>query len=86
MVTKVTVMGVDSGRGPWPSWIFIHDTDIVDRGLIVLFFGIILLFSFFFRCPPYPLKIFLPTLLVTVSEIFRIFTISRWQEEIFALH
>jgi len=26
------------GRGAVPSWVFIHDTDIVDRGLIVLFF------------------------------------------------
>jgi len=33
-------MGVDS-RG---AWIFIHGTDIVERGLIVLFFGLL---SFF---------------------------------------
>jgi len=34
-------MGVGSGgRGPWPSWIFIQGTDIVDRGLIVLFFDL----------------------------------------------
>jgi len=43
-------MGVGSGR-QWvrapPPWIFIHDTDIVDRGLKVLFFG---LFSVFPLC------------------------------------
>jgi len=35
-------MGVDSegGRNPLDPWIFIHETDIVDRGLIVLFFGL----------------------------------------------
>jgi len=40
-------MGVGSGvpGGSWSLWIFIHGTDIVDRGLIVLFFGI------FFRWP-----------------------------------
>jgi len=27
-------------RWPYSPWIFIHDTNIVDRGLIVLFFGI----------------------------------------------
>jgi len=32
-------------EGPWPSWIFVHGTDIVDRGLIVLFFGIFPLLS-----------------------------------------
>jgi len=44
-------------RGPWlenpggawpPPWIFKHDTNIVDRGLRVLFFGLFLLFSVFF--------------------------------------
>jgi len=39
------------GRGPWPSWIFIHGTDMVDRGLIVLFFGLFLLFSVFLLLP-----------------------------------
>jgi len=29
---------------PWPSWIFIHGTNIVDRGLKVLFFVLFLLF------------------------------------------
>jgi len=40
-----------------PSWIFIHSTDIVDRGLIVLFFGL------FFAFPH--LEIFLAKPLVT---------------------
>jgi len=41
-------MGVGSGGVP-PPRTFIHDTNIVDRGLKVLFFGIFLLFfrSFF---------------------------------------
>jgi len=39
-----------------PPWIFIHSTDIVDRGLTVLFFGL-------FSVVPYPPGIFLPTLL-----------------------
>jgi len=59
----IRVMGVDSGGqgGPCPAWIFIHGTDIVDRGLNVLFFGLfsavspgrglIMLFSIFFRSP-----------------------------------
>jgi len=34
-------MGVGSGgKGAWPLWIFIHSTNIVDRGLKVLFFGL----------------------------------------------
>jgi len=49
-------MGVASGgRGTTPIWIFIHDihgTDIVDRGLIVLFFGLFCNFSVFFPSPP----------------------------------
>jgi len=33
-------MGVGiGGQGSWP-WIFIHGKDIVDRGLMVLFFGL----------------------------------------------
>jgi len=33
-------MGVGSG-GPWPPWVFIHDTDKVDGGFMVLFFGLV---------------------------------------------
>jgi len=52
---------------PWASatkvgvapWIFIHDKDIVDRGLIVLFFGL-------FSVAPI-LEIFLPTPLTPAS-------------------
>jgi len=32
------------GRDPPPSWIFKHGTNIVNRGLKVLFFGLFLLF------------------------------------------
>jgi len=36
-----------------PPWIFIHGTDIVDRGLIVLFFSLFLLFfGHFFPLTP----------------------------------
>jgi len=31
-----------AGRGRGPSWVFIRGTDIADRGLIVLFFGLFL--------------------------------------------
>jgi len=37
-------MGV--GKGPGPPWIFKHCTNIVNKGLKVLFFGL------FFRCHP----------------------------------
>jgi len=47
-------MGVGSGkqesRGPF--WIFIHNTDIVDRGLKVLFFSLCLLFCGLFSVGP----------------------------------
>jgi len=32
---------MDVDREAVPPWIFIHGTDIVDRGLIVLFFGLV---------------------------------------------
>jgi len=40
-------MGVATGgrRAVPPTWIFIHGTDIVNKGYIVLIFGL------FFRCP-----------------------------------
>jgi len=44
-------MGVGNGgwgEGAWPSWIFKHSTNIVDRGLNVVFFALFLLFSAFF--------------------------------------
>jgi len=65
-----------AAAGPWPSWIFIHGTDLVDRFLIVLFFGLfsvatplppgrglIVLFFAIFRSffRCLPLEIFLPT-------------------------
>jgi len=46
-------MGVGSGgRGPWPPWIFKRDTNIVDRGLKVLFFGLFCFISVFFFIAP----------------------------------
>jgi len=38
--------------GPWPPWIFKHGTNIVDRGLKVLFFGLSLLFFGLFSVGP----------------------------------
>jgi len=47
---------VERGRGQvaWPPGIFIHGTDVVDRGLIVLFSVIFCYFSVLLRCltPP----------------------------------
>jgi len=64
------------GRGACPPWIFIHGTNIVERGLKVLFFGVFLLFFVFF-CYflvffplPSPLEIFPPTPLKTVSVLY----------------
>jgi len=44
-------MGVERGAGAWPPWIVIHGTYVVDRGLIVLFFGHFLVF---FVAPLHP--------------------------------
>jgi len=49
-------MGVGSGAVSPSPWIFINGTNIVDRGLIVLFFGLFCYFSVFFRCIPLPLE------------------------------
>jgi len=38
-------------RRPWPPWIFIHDKDIVDKGLIVIFLGLFCYFGLFFVSP-----------------------------------
>jgi len=48
------IMGVGRGEqgGAPPSWIFIHDTDNVERGLMVLFFGLV------FSLPPSSWKVF----------------------------
>jgi len=46
-------MGVGrGGRGPCPPWIFIHGTNIVDRGLKVLFSAFFAIFLFFFPLLP----------------------------------
>jgi len=52
-------MGVGSGVPRPPPWIFRHDTDKVEGGLMVLYFGLI------FSVAPLPLEIFfLPTALI----------------------
>jgi len=49
-------MSVGSGgQGAVPPWIFIHDTDELEGGLMVLFFGLVF---FFIALPP---GNFLPT-------------------------
>jgi len=46
-------MGVGIGGAVGlPPWIFIHGTDIVDKGLIVLFFSLLAIFRSFFPLPP----------------------------------
>jgi len=61
---RIAIMDVGNGgqEGRAPTWIFIHDTDIAHRGLIVLF-------SVFFRCSP-PLEIFMPTHLIAMFIAF----------------
>jgi len=50
-------MGVGSGeQGAVAPWIFKHGPDIVDRGLIVLFFGLFCYFSVFFLLASLTLK------------------------------
>jgi len=50
---STAAMGIGSGeQGGLAPQIFIHGTDIVDRILIVLFFGIFLLFFGIFSVPP----------------------------------
>jgi len=48
------VGSLGQGKAVPPTWILLHGTDIVDRGIIVLFFGL-------FSLPPPPLEIFLST-------------------------
>jgi len=41
LATAVTLLTHERRqRGAMPPWIFIHGTDIVDRGLIVLLYGL----------------------------------------------
>jgi len=56
----IAVMGVDSRRGRAPPWIFIHDSDKVERGLKVLF-----LILFFPLPPP---EMFLPTPVIVIIK------------------
>jgi len=66
------LMGVGSEgqgkEGPCPTWIFIHGTNIVDRGLKVLYFGLFLLFFDLFSVGP-PLENFLPTPLAALAAV-----------------
>jgi len=64
------------GRGH--SWIFIHGTDIVDKGLIVLFFGRFLLFFRYFAVAlPHPGKAFNSTIFRSFFiAIFRSFSVA----------
>jgi len=41
-------------RGRGTPWIFKHGTNIVDRGLKVLFLPFFAIFWSFFHCPPTP--------------------------------
>jgi len=60
-------MGVGRGSCPPPPQIFIHGTNIVERGLKVLFSVFFCYFSVFFSVAP-PLENFLPTPLPTVPS------------------
>jgi len=51
--TNTAWVSAAGGRGP--PRIFVHGTNIVDKGLKVLFFGFFFaIFDLFFRCPPPP--------------------------------
>jgi len=69
------IIGVGSwrqrGRAPFP-WIFIHGTDIVDRALIALFFGLLLLFLVFFPLAS-PWKRLYSAIFAVFFAIFRFF-------------
>jgi len=57
-------MGVGSGgQRAMAPWIFIHSTDKVEGGLMMLFFGLVF--------PIAPLKILLPTTLVVCFRILK---------------
>jgi len=51
-------VGIGGQGGDVDPWIFINDTDEVEAGLMVLFFGLV------FTVWPPPLEIFLPTPLI----------------------
>jgi len=57
MSTIVEVWASQLGAGGSALWVFMHGTDIADRGLIVLFFGLFCYFSVFFLLFPPPRKI-----------------------------
>jgi len=71
-------VGSGGKRGPCHSpWVFIHDTDEVEEGLVVLFFDFV--FSVALHPTP-PLKIFLPTPLCTYDEQFVLHIIKQENE------
>jgi len=59
---KVSIQSMGAGsrgrEGPWPPWIFMDDTDKVEGGFMVLFFGLV------FTVGAPSLEIFLPTPLI----------------------
>jgi len=59
----------------WPPWIFIHGTDIITKGLIVLFFGL-------FSVAPLPPEIFLPTPLLINTYLYLLSLTINQPEEV----
>jgi len=58
--------GVDR-MGSWPSCSFIHGTDKIERGLMVLFFGLVF---FVAHLHTSPLEMFMPTPLDLGTHLF----------------
>jgi len=67
-------MGVSSGGqgGVPPTWIFVHGTNLVNKG-IVLFFGFFLLFFGLFFLAPHPPKKGIIVLLFSLFYYFGVF-------------
>jgi len=75
-ILVVIVMGVGSRGGRAPS-IFKHDTNIVDKGLKVLFFGLLCYFFFF---PVLPLRKRLNSdILWSFLLFFGLFFVPPWK-------
>jgi len=68
------------GQGGLGPWIFMHGTDIIDRGLIVLFFCLFCYFSVFFPLAPQETFCRSPSLGHKENTVYNSTTIEKWYE------